>query len=320
MSVISSIYNGIVNLSPTSEVLMRMLYWKNVEKLNKFSPNKSNRIERTESVAFKEVLSFLSDCGIGKGSLVVLHSSFDNLKPIDVTREELINRLLDFIGEEGTLAAPVIRRYRECDKLSLTDLLNDKEANIKCTYNVQKNKITSGVLAFTLMHHEGSVTSRHPLNPLTAVGPLAGAMMEHNLDGDAPSPHGPVSCWKFCADHDAYIVHLGVNFGHHMTMQHVVAECNPDWDMNGWYHQRQFIIKDGDVTTEKIVSERRLKWTMYIPEINNRKDMVKAGVAKVTDIKGFPVSVVKAQDLIAYYHSRRKGIYPYLFPFGRPSK
>lgn len=320
MSVVSSIYNGIVNLSPTSEVLMRMLYWKNVEKLNKFSPNKSNRIERTEPVAFDEVLSFLGECGIGKGSLVVLHSSFDNLKPIDVNREELINRLLAFVGEEGTLAAPVIRRYRECDKLSLTDLLNDKESEIKCAYDVQKSKITSGVLAFTLMHHEGSVTSRHPLNPLTAVGPLAEAMMEHNLDGDAPSPHGPVSCWKYCADHDAYIVHLGVNFGHHMTMQHVVAECNPDWNMNGWYHQRQFTIKDGDFTIEKSVSERRLKWTMYIPEINNRKDMVKAGVAKVTNIKGFPVSVVKAQDLIVYYHSRRKGIYPYLFPFGRPSK
>ena len=75
-----------------------------------------------------------------------------------------------------------------------------------------------------------------------------------------------------------------------------------------------------DFTEEKTVSERRLKWTMYIPEINNRKDMIKAGVAKVIDIKGFPVSVVKAKDLIAYYHSRRKGIYPYLFPFGRPSK
>lgn len=320
MSVVSSIYNGIVNLSPTSEVLMRMLYWKNVEKLNKFSPNKSNRIERTEHVEFEEILSFLRECGIGNGKLVVLHSSFDNLKPIDVGREEIIDRLLTLIGHEGTLAAPVIRRYRECDKLSLVDLLNDKESEVKCTYDVQKSKITSGVLAFTLMHHEGSVTSRHPLNPLTAVGPLAEAMMEHNLDGEAPSPHGPNSCWKFCADHDAYIVHLGVNFGHHMTMQHVVTECNPNWDMKGWYHQRQFTIKDGDFVTEKIISERRLKWTMYIPEINNRRDMVNAGVAKVTNIKGIPVSVVRAQDLIAYYKTRRRGLYPYLFPFGKPLK
>ena len=318
MSLLSTIYNGIVNLSPTSEVLMRMLYWMNVERLNKFSPNKSNRIERTEPVTFEEVLKFLRECGIGNGSLVVLHSSFDNLKPIDVNREELIERLLALVGEDGTLAAPVIRKYRECDKLSLTDLLNDKEAGIKCTYDVQKSKITSGVLAFTLMHHDGSVTSRHPLNPLTAVGPLAAAMMEHNLDGEAPSPHGPNSCWKFCADHDAYIVHLGVNFGHHMTMQHVVAECNPNWDFNGWYHQRTFTIKDGDITLEKIVSERRQKWTMYIPEINNRKEMVRDGVAKVANIKGFPVSVVKAKDLIAYYQSRRNGRYPYLFPFGRP--
>lgn len=299
---------------------MRMLYWKNVERLQKFSPNKSNRIERTDAVQFSEIEQFLSDCGIGKGSLVVLHSSFDNLKPIDVGREECINRLLALVGDEGTLAAPVIRRYRELDKLTPVDLMNDKQSEIKCVYDVQKSKITSGVLAFTLMHHEGSVTSRHPLNPLTAVGPLAEAMMEHNLDGESPSPHGPNSCWKFCADHDAYIVHLGVNFGHHLTMQHIVAECNPNLRLKNFFLQQQFTIKDGDFTIEKTVSERRWYWTMYIPEINNRKDMVKAGVAKVTDIKGIPVSVIKAKDMIAYYQSRRNGDFPYLFPFGKPSK
>jgi aminoglycoside 3-N-acetyltransferase len=320
MSLVSSIYNGIVKLSPTSEVLMRMLYWKNVEKFNKFSPNKSNRIERTEPVTFDEVLQFLSNCGIGKGSLIVLHSSFDNIKPIDVGREELINRLLEFIGEEGTLAAPVIRRYKECENLNLVDLLNDKESEIKCVYDVQRSKIISGVLAFTLMHHEGSVTSRHPLNPLTAVGPLAASMMEHNLEGEAPSPHGPNSCWKFCADHDAYIVHLGVNFGHHLTMQHVVTECNPSWDVKDFYLQRRFVIKDGDYTEEKTVSQRRQRWTMYIPEINNRNDLVRDGVAKVTNIKGFPLSVIRAKDLIQYYQNHRNGIYPYLFPFGKPIK
>ncbi len=320
MSIISSVYNGIINLSPTSEVLMRMLYWKNVERLKQFSPNKSNRIERTDPVSFDDILIFLSKCGVKRGSLVVLHSSFDNLKPIDVGREELINNLLNYICSEGTLAAPVIRRYKETASLTTTDLLNDKVADYCCEYDVQKTKITSGVLAFTLMHHEGSKTSRHPLNPLTAVGPLAEAMMEHNLDGEAPSPHGPNSCWKFCADHDAFIVHLGVYFGHHMTMQHVVTECNPNWDIPNFYLKRKFIIRDGDYSEEKIISERRLKWTMYIPEMNNYKDMLKDGVAMVTNIKGIPVSVVRAQDLISYYQSHRKGLYPYLFPFGKPVK
>lgn len=320
MSVVGSMYKAIVNLSPYCEVLMRQLYWNNVNRLKRFSPNNSNRIERTEPVEFEEILNFLRSCGIGKGSLVVLHSSFDNLKPIDVGREETIERLLSLIGEEGTLAAPVIRRFRECDKLTNEDLFNDKEADYKCLYDVEKNKIISGVLAFTLMHHEGSKTSRFPLNPLTAVGPLADAMMEHNLEGEAPTPHGPNSCWKFCADHDAYIVHLGVNFGHHLTMQHVVTECNPDWNVKDFFMKRDFTIKDGDFVTEKTVRMRRPRWSMYIPEINNRKDMVKAGVATVTDIKGIPVSVIRAKDMIEFYKSKRKGDYPYLFPFGKPTK
>lgn len=318
MSIIGDIYGKLVTISPTTEVLMRMLYWNNVEKLAKFSPNQSNRIIRTEPVKFEDIINFLSRCGIGEGSLVVLHSSFDNLKPIDLNREEIVERILNLVGSKGTLAAPVIRKFKETAKLTLTDELNDVQSQINCIYDVNKSKITSGVLAFTLMHHKGSVTSRHPLNPLTAVGPLARPMMEHNIEGNAPSPHGPNSCWKFCADHDAFIVHLGVNFGHHLTMQHVVAECNPDWRLKDFFLKRPFTIIDGDFEKNLIVSERRLKWTRYIPENNNRDEMVKHGIAKVTDINGIPISVIRAKDMINFYKSRRKGNFPYLFPFGRP--
>ena len=42
--LISNIYNRIALSSPRAEVMLRKLYWKNVETLSFLSPNKNNRI------------------------------------------------------------------------------------------------------------------------------------------------------------------------------------------------------------------------------------------------------------------------------------
>lgn len=309
--IIQKGYSRVVLNSPFVEVLIRNLYWRNLTCLSAFSPNVSNRICHSEKVDFEDVVDFLKDSGIRKGSIVILHSSFDNLKPTTLNREEVIDRLLELVGEEGTLAAPVIRKFKE-EKVSLTERFKDMNGQTLCEYNVRKTKITSGVLAFTLMNHSGSVTSRFPLNPLTAVGRYAKDMMEHNLDGELPTPHGPTSSWKFCADKDAYIVHLGVDFGHHLTMQHVVAECNQEWDINNFYYERDFMIKDDEFCMQKRVRERRLRWTMFLAEKNTRKDLVESGIVKMTNIKGVPISVIRSSDLIKFYQSQRK-YYPYYF-------
>lgn len=304
-------YGRFVLISPFVEVLIRNLYWRNVIHLSGFSPNSSNRINRSEKVNFEDIITILEGNGIGKGSIVILHSSFDNLKPITLNREEIIDRLLELVGEDGTLAAPVIRKFKE-EKSFVMDRFNDINGKVLCEYNIRKTKITSGVLAFTLMNRSNSVTSRFPLNPLTAVGKYAEDMMEHNLDGELPTPHGPNSSWKFCADRNAFIVHLGVDFGHHLTMQHVVSECDPNWDIENFYYERDFVIKDDDFCMQKRIRERRLRWTMFLAEKNTRRDLIKYNIAKVYNVKGIPVSIIRSSDLIRFYQSQRK-YYPYYF-------
>ena len=99
-------------------------------------------------------------------------------------------------------------------------------------------------------------------------------------------------------------------------MQHVVAECNPEWDINNFYYEREFRIVDGDFCIQKKVRERRLRWTMFSAEKNTRRDLLKYGVAKMKNIKGIPVSVIKSSDLIHFYQSQRR-YYPYYFFFKR---
>lgn len=313
MGFIGNIYNSLAESSPFIEVILRSIYWRYSSVLSKFSPNRTNRVHRTEGLLdFEEVISYLHHCGIDKGDIIVLHSSYGNLKPVSLDNVGIIERLLELVGEEGTLVAPVIRTYLEEGLLTSAEQMNDKCADIVCVYDIENTPISSGVLPITLKQHIGSVTSSHPINPMTAVGKEASLMMKHNIDGEFPSGHGPNSCWKYCADRNAYIVYLGVDFGHHITMQQVVSESYSAFEPENFFVKRHFIIKKDDESKDLWIKERRRCMTKRLPERCIRKDLIKAGIFKITNIKGVPISVVRSKDLIDFYLSRRK-YYPYYF-------
>lgn len=311
---IGSLYTKLAKTSPLIETSLRKIYWANVDRFAKFSINKIERKYRTDFVDFEEIIDFLNLCGIGRGSLVVMHSSYGTLKPISLDHKGIINRLIQFVGIDGTLAAPVIRCYPEEMNLSKKDVFNGKCADLICTYDVKNTPIWSGILSKTIMDYEGSVTSRHPLNPMTAVGKYATPMMEHNIDGILPSAHGPNSSWKFCVDHDAYILYLGVDFGHHITMQQVVNESYVKHQPKDFFYKRKFIIKDGNFMQELWVNERKKNMTVNLPELCVREDVIKSGIMKLTNIKGIPICVCRAKELIDFFTSQRQ-YYPYYFPF-----
>lgn len=316
MGLIGRIYNFLAESSPIVEVTLRKIYWRFVSILSKYSTNKTNRIHRTDFVDFEEIVNFLKSCGIGEGDIIVLHSSYGNLKPTSLNNIGIINRLLNLVGEDGTLAAPVIRTYEEESTLTSQEQMKDGCAKLECLYDIDNTPISSGVLPITLKNNPQSVTSEHPINPLTAVGKYAEQMMCHNIEGDAPSGHGPNSCWKFCADHNAYIVYLGVDFGHHLTMQQVVSESYEEHTPKNFFFKRRFVVQRGGEKKIIWIKERRRCMTKYLPERCIRKDVLKSGIFKTTNIKGIPVSVVKSKDFVNYFTSRRK-YYPYYFLFRR---
>lgn len=308
--MIGSLYNKIALSSPWMEIRLRNLYWNNVGLLKRFSTNKSNRVHRTKFVDFEVIVSFLESCGIGKGDLVVMHSSYGNLKPTSLDNAQIIDRLLALVGEEGTLAAPVIRHYVEETVLTPKELMRDGLSNIKCMYDVDNTPINSGVLGITLMKHDGSYTSHFPLNPLTAVGYHAKNMMLHNLEKDGQSAHGEGSCWKYCADNNAYVIYLGIDFGHHITMQQVFNEAYEENTPPNFFIERPFTILANGESTDFIVKERRRCFTKSLPELNVRKDIISSGIVKMTKIKDIPVCVFKAKELLDFYATKRQ-YYPY---------
>lgn len=306
---LSSIYNRIALISPYCEIALRHLYWKNVKWLGKFNPHKAHKAtvsNGTSHVDFNKVLDWLKANGVGEGSLLVIHSSFDALSCTGLTPNEIIDGLRNLVGDKGTIAMPVIRNFVKTYK---------DGNNVVSEYNVLRTPVSSGMLPFSLMRNKDAEISLFPLNPLCAIGPLAKDMVASNLDGDCPSPHGPNSSWKYCLDHNAQIVALGVDIEHHDTMAHVAEEAFGDWfwSDNEWYDKKYFDIIDKEKIKKRVVvKDRKDKWgTLHIAELNMCKDLKKTGIMKKETVEGIELGFVDSQKLIKYLRGRNQNGYPY---------
>ena len=314
---LARLYNRLALLSPRVEVMLRKFYWKNIKRLGKYNPHKSKTTTSTSSfVDFNKVINWLKNNGIGEGSLLIVHSSYSELEPTGLDANQIIDSLLSLVGENGTLAMPAIRRYK--DQPRGAEILTKNVEDLICTYNVKKTMVQSGMLPFMMLRRKNSVVSHHPLNPLVAIGPLAKPMMEHNLDGDRPSPHGPNSCWKFCYDHNAFVVGLGVDLDHYNTISHINEEAfgNWKWSERDWYRDRKFLVvsEDGE-KQEVVVKERKPEWGMLrFAELNANKDRNNSGLIKRTKIDGtIIVCLEKAKDYINHLQeNNKKGKYYYI--------
>lgn len=312
-NVIAAIYNGLVLLSPHIEVMMRKLYWKNISRLKSLNPHKAPNPVTSKHVDFEKIEDWLRAQGIKEGDLLIVHSSYGQLKCTGLTPDDIVGRLLALVGPTGTLCMPVIRGFKGEPKEGewLTADLSDQVF----TYKVKTTKVVSGLLPYGLMQHPDAVISRFPYNPLCAVGPLAKEMMAHNLDGEHPSPHGKNSAWKYCYDHGAKICFIGTTSAHHNTMLHVAEEAFGDWYWpdEEWYDIIKFNIIDGRETIYKEVYNRKAKWGMlHFAEMNLRHDLVNADLKRDDLIDGaIDVGYVDAQAVVDFLRSRNKKGYPY---------
>lgn len=315
--IISKIYRTIALLNPRVEVKLRQLYWHNSNRFGRFNPNrKTNCIEWGDvsaKIDFNEIINQLREWGVKEGSLLIIHSSYDSLKATGISPIEIIAKLRELVGETGTIAMPVIRRFKEEPDASQRVL--PTYVPPKCTYNPRRTPVSSGLLPTFLMRTKGAEISLHPLNPLCAVGPLAKMMMAGNIEGTCPSPHGKSSAWKFCLDHDAIVIGLGTDLRHHNTMGHVAEEAFDGWRWadEEWYNKRDFVIeKPSGEVVELTVRERKPLWGMlHQAELNRYRDFLKHGIIKSRWFGPILLEIENSQNLIAYLRKRNNNGYPY---------
>lgn len=311
---LSSIYNRIALISPRVEVGLRHLYWANVSKFKKAAKEShKNAVNVNTHVDFQAIIDWLKKNGVGEGSLLVVHSSYEALEITGLEPEAIIDRLLKLVGQSGTLAMPAIRSFK--GEPSYAERTGFEKMDVICKYNTRKTKVSSGVLPYYMVLQEDSEVSRFPLNPMVAIGPLAKEMMEHNIEDEWLTPHGPKSAWKYCYDHNAVVVGLGASLEHYNTITHVAEEAFGDWHWSDdfWYCDRTFDVVDGKFEKRINIKERKpYIGKLHFAEKNLYRDLIRDGIVKEEVIEGaIPVFIETAQGYINYLRDKNKNGYPY---------
>ena len=314
-----SIYRFILSASPWIEVMVKSFYWRSSYIYGLLSSKIRTRKTRQphtpfEAVSFGRITEALDSLSAGHTGIMILHSSMAALAPTGLAPKDVCMELLSYLGPERTLAMPAIPLYRE--EPTGPARLGDVICSQRLKYDVRRSPPWTGALPRALMGMSGAVRSRHPLNTMVAVGPLAEDMMAHNIEGPLPMPCGPQSSWKFCADRDATIVCLGVDSSHSLTMIHVAEDCwSQKWPVANWYRERLFHVKDGDFETDLTVLERHPRWAINYAERTLQKDLLRLGIIQVRNVGGIRIEVCSSARLIDYLSSRRSSAYPYWIPF-----
>lgn len=312
MANISTI-NKIMAFTPHAEMIVRRIYRNKYLNGLLRTKKKAKTKVRLKEIDFSKVMDYLHSLGINDGDIVIIHSAFRPLKGAGLSPIQIVDQLIHLVGKEGTLAMPVIRKYPESPPES--EALTAEVSNIEFTYNVKESKVWTGIIPKTFMNKKHTSTSRFPLNTLTALGPLAEKMMANNLEGDLPTPNGVNSSWKFCTDHNAWIISIGTDLTHSLTMIHTAEDVKKEkWPVKGWYRKKKFKIIDGDFETEKIVLERHPKWGMlHFGERKLSDDLLKRGVMKSTQIEGVLIESMRSKPLFDFLNSKNDKGYPYFW-------
>lgn len=307
--MIDSIYDKIISISPYFEVILRKIYWQSsllIEYKNKLQNKKRKKSYFINKLPFSSIINKMKERGIAKGDLTIAHSSMIGLKP-----KEVINSLLDLIGSEGTLAIPTYPYFRESP--TGKDYMTKDLSNLVLEYCPDKTLAWTGMIPNVFLTYPNVIRSRHPLNTLAATGPLAEKMLKNNISGYKPLPNGENSSWKFCVDHKAKIIGLGVDLIDSLTMIHTAEDTEPGkWDKYDWYRDRKFRIIDNDKSIEIVVRERKPEKAIHFAKKTLAKDLLNEGILTKDNIGGVKLEMIlESERLIEFLKSKNKNGYPY---------
>jgi aminoglycoside 3-N-acetyltransferase len=319
-----SVIKKIFSLSPMVEILFRNVYWKNVgwlsrikKKFGKKTKTVGNTTAEPLPISWRKIKEKITSGGVGQGDLLLVHSAFQPLKDTQLSPVQIIDELLDIVGSAGTLAMPAMPIFR--NDVALEDYLNADISDRTYLYKVAKTPIKTGALPKTLSKKAGAVRSPHPINTMVAAGPLADFLMQGNIDGDSPLPCGNNSSWKRCADKNAWIVGLGVDLSHSLTMIHVAEDMKDGtWPILNWYRDKHFKIEFEGRVIEKTLRERQPRWgALHFAERTLCKDLINSGLMKSYRVDGVIIEMIRSNDLLTFLEDRNLNGYPY---FGVPSE
>lgn len=161
----------------------------------------------------REIIDSLKNLGLQEGDIVLLHSSFLSIGPVEGGPETLVNAFLDLLGPSGTLLVPVFGAL--------------------------------GIVTEVVRNHPQAVISSAPVGTLAGIGAKAREICADHWQ--AETAHGENTPFLKMAEAGGYICLLGVDQDRNTTLHSVEALLRLPYLGTA---TRTFVTPDGESLTK----------------------------------------------------------------------
>ena len=304
-----------------AERLARQVYWSSPW-LRSWVKKRRSHVRPPAQVADRQQLKqFLQQVGVSEGALVMAHTSVSGLRltegpdrrqacstPVSLAKQ-IVDDLLELVGETGTLVMPTHARYQSEDEYGL-----HADPNRLITYDPEKTPCGVGLANELFWRRKGVQRSLHPYNMLAACGPLAAELLRDNLNQFKPLPHGVYSgYYRFCQK-NGLVVSIGVPLGRYLTLIHTAEEVrDEDWPIKDFFAEKRYIVCINGHEETYVVRQQRLKYGMSCLCLRKLiRDLVGEGILHEGKVGSIRVDWANSGEVFQYLMSRNHtSPYPY---------
>ena len=234
--------------------------------------------------------ALVEDCGIKKGDMVLVHSSFLGLMTLGVSAKDIIDYLRELVGEEGTLILPCYPNLKKMEKVD--------DAYV---YVPGETLPWTGKLPREFLSVPGVKVSHFPHNSLAAVGAKADELFHEDIATQYYS-QGKGSSWEYAIHNGMKILYLGVRACTACTIVHYAEDImGEDFPVKNWHKEHKYIVKVDGVDTPVTTRERDDFYFRYYCMFNTGKVFVDKGYLREYDIDGCYLGIMdKVPEMSEY--------------------
>jgi aminoglycoside N3'-acetyltransferase len=153
------------------------------------------------SVTREQIVDSIRALGVRPGDLLITHSSFKSIRPVDGGPSAVAQALVDAVSPGGSAFVPTFNYGND-------------------PYDPAAARSYDGVITEHFRKLPGAVRSLHPTHPIAGIGPDAAAILEGH---DKVEPFGEGSpCWRLW-ERNAWVLLIGVSHESN-SVAHVAEE------------------------------------------------------------------------------------------------
>jgi len=182
-------------------------YYKKIKQ--QYRKTRKKLLPKLSEEKFREILR--EELHVKKGAVVFVHSSLANLN-LSFQPYQVLNILLDEVGEEGTILMP-------CNHLKTRAEEYLRSGKV---FDVRRTPTVMGLLPELARRHKLSFRSLHPTLSVVAIGKYAKELTENHHK--SKYPFGEESPYFKIANYNGIIIGLGLETGHCLSFVHCIED------------------------------------------------------------------------------------------------